>query len=275
MQPSFNSRLHHQLGVGERDVVRGHRNVRLVRLFDDRQIEGWLQLFRPSVPIVDPDLDELGLHLQVVARRLTGFFNRRHRVGHVGSRGVTVGAAARPGDARSGGLEQRGAGHDLVAHLQRHVAPSCTPTAQIRSIDQVADANRGADAVVGQALEVIDQVLTGEVLLRHRAVPIVLVADVTVQVDFRRHHELAGQIDMRGARRHLDLSLPSHPAERVVLNQERGVLDRCTAVAGDEQRTFVDGDAVSAPLSVDDRRARGPDQARNDEHQTRRLHSDH
>ena len=38
VQPSFDTGLHQQLGVRERDVVRGHRQVRLVRLLDDRQI---------------------------------------------------------------------------------------------------------------------------------------------------------------------------------------------------------------------------------------------
>jgi hypothetical protein len=80
---------------------------------------------------------------------------------------------------------------------------------------------------------------------------------------------------VRGARRHLEFPFSTHPGERVVLHQERRVLDRRSAIAGDEQRAFVDDDAVAASLSVDDRRTRDPDQAHHDEHEPRRLQSNH
>jgi hypothetical protein len=121
----------------------------------------------------------------------------------------------------------------------------------------------------------IDQVLAREVLLGHRAVPVVLVADVAVEIDLGRHHELGGQVDVRGAGRHLELSLAPHPREAIVLDEERRPLDRRAAVAGDEQRPFVHRDAVAACLPVDGGRPRRHDQPHREEPDHRRLHSPH
>ena len=75
------------------------------------------------------------------------------------------------------------------------------PPLHVGAVDQIADADGGADAVIGEPLHVIDQVLAGERLLRHRPFGNVLESEVAVQVDHRRHHGLAGEIDARGAGR--------------------------------------------------------------------------
>ena len=153
-------------------------------------------------------------------------------------------------------LKQRGARDDLVPHSQRHVAPLGPAAVQIRTVHQIADADRGADPVIRQALEVVDQVLAGEVLLGHRAVPIVLVADVAVQVDLRRHDGLAGQVDVRGAGRHLNLATPADPRELCRSRRETPSSRSGGAVAGNQPRAFVHGGTAAASLTLDDRRAR-------------------
>ena len=44
----------------------------------------------------------------------------------------------------------------------------------------------GAESVVGEALQMVDQILAREIFLRHRAVDIVLESDVAVEIDLRR-----------------------------------------------------------------------------------------
>jgi hypothetical protein len=50
---------------------------------------------------------------------------------------------------------------------------------------------------------------------------------------------LAGEVHVRGARRRLDLSFSPDRREVIVLDDERGVVDRGTAVAGNEPSAFV------------------------------------
>ncbi|PYS35325.1 MAG: hypothetical protein DMG14_27225 [Acidobacteria bacterium] len=88
----------------------------------------------------------------------------------------------------------------------------------------------------------IDEVLVCEVFLCHRAVELVLVSDVAVQIDLCRHHRLARQVDALCARRYGDFAAPAHTREQVAFGDERGVLDRRTAVTGNEAGAFKDGD---------------------------------
>ena len=85
MQPSLDAEPHQLLRVGERDIVGRDGNVRLLCLFDDRAIQRRRQSLPRAVSVVDPDLDELGLHLHVVARRFPRLLDGRHRIRHVGS----------------------------------------------------------------------------------------------------------------------------------------------------------------------------------------------
>src|SRR5204863_615028 len=85
--------------------------------------------------------------------------------------------------------------HDFIAYFQRHAAPTRSASFHIGAIDKIADADNRADSVIGKTLQMIDQVLAREHLLRHPAVRDVLVAEMAVQIDQRRHYGLAGEID--------------------------------------------------------------------------------
>ena len=104
-------------------------------------------------------------------------------------------ARARPHHAGAGRLELRGARHDLVTQLEHDIAPSGAAAFHVAAVDKVADADGGADTVIGEPLHMIDQVLAREGFLRHRPIGDVLETKVTVQVDHGGHHGLAGEID--------------------------------------------------------------------------------
>jgi len=72
--------------------------------------------------------------------------------------------------------------------------------------------------------------------------------DVAVKIDFCRHDCLAGQIDTGCSSRNLDVALATDARESSVLDDERGVLDRRAAVAGNEPRPFED--RRTGPLSA-------------------------
>jgi hypothetical protein len=63
-------------------------------------------------------------------------------------------------------------------------------------------------------------------------------ADVVVAVDQRRDHRLPCEIDASCSRWDLPFPFSTNPRERLTINEERGVLDRRGAVAGDQSRTF-------------------------------------
>src|SRR4029434_3438257 len=65
------------------------------------------------------------------------------------------------------------------------------------------------------------------------------VTDVRVAVDERGNDGLAGDVDACGTRGRLDLAPPSDAREPRVLDEERGVLNRATAIAHDETRVFT------------------------------------
>src|SRR5262249_7401650 len=119
----------------------------------------------------------------------------------------------RPCDARSGSAKQCSSRNDLLAHFQRHVSPVRSPTVQVRAVHEIADAYDRAESVVGETLQVVDQVVASKVFLGHCAVHIVLISDEAVQVDLRRHDGLPAQIDMNGARGNLDFTPATHAHE--------------------------------------------------------------
>ena len=138
----------------------------------------------------------------------------------------------------------------VVPHAQRHVAPTRPAAVQIRPVDEVADADDRTEPVVGETLQMVDEILAREVLLGHRAVHIVLVSDVAVEIDLGRHDRLARQGDARRAGRDLQIALAADPCEPVVLDDECGVLDRGAAIAGDQPGSFEYRDAGRSGLSV-------------------------
>src|SRR5262249_27087471 len=139
--------------------------------------------------------------------------------------------------------------NDLFADAQRHITPVRSASVEIRTVNEITDANDGAESVIREPLQVVDEVFAREVLLRHRAVPVMLIPDVAVEVDLSGHHGLARQIDVCGAGRHRYLTAPADLRESVVLNEEGGVLDRGAAIARDQSRAFIDRNACSTCLS--------------------------
>ena len=89
-----------------------------------------------------------------------------------------------------------------------------------------AHAHRRRRAVVGVALQLVDQIVARVVRLGVAAVLLVDQPDVVVAVDQRGHDGLARQVHDRGIRRRPPLALAADPREGVALDEEGGVLDR-------------------------------------------------
>ena len=66
----------------------------------------------------------------------------------------------------------------------------------------------------------VDEILAREVFLCHRSIPIVLISEVAVKIDFRRHDCLAGQVDAGGAGRKRNLPASADLLELRVLDKE-------------------------------------------------------
>ncbi len=146
-----------------------------------------------------------------------------------------------PGDARTGGAKQRRARNDLVAHAQRHVAPFGPSAVQVGAVDQISNPNGGAESVGGEALEMVDQILTCVIFLRHGSVRGVLVTEVAMEIDFGGHHGLAGEIDACGSGGDRELATAADAGEESAVDDEGGVFDGRAAVASDESRAFKHG----------------------------------
>ena len=102
-------------------------------------------------------------------------------------------------------------------------------------------AHRRRDAVIGRALQVVDQVgqpvVVGAVRpLRHAGQ-----SHVLVRVDQRRDHRLAGQVHARGTLGRLPLARRANPGEDAVLDEERRPLDRRAAVAVNQSGALEPG----------------------------------
>src|SRR5438093_4554764 len=106
-------------------------------------------------------------------------------------------------------------------------------------MEQVANADHGAESVVGETLQMVDEILAREVLLCHCPIDVVLISDVAVQIDLRRHHGLAGQIDTHRPGWRLHLASPADSRELTILDDERGVLDGHAAVTRNEPRSLA------------------------------------
>src|SRR5579872_1683148 len=111
---------------------------------------------------------------------------------------------------------------------------------QIGAVEQVANPDGRAHPVVGETLQMVDQILSRVVFLGHRAIRVVLVAEVAVKIDLGRHDGLSGEIDAGRAGRHLYFAFAADSGKLCILDNEGGVLDDAT-IAGDEPRAFKDG----------------------------------
>jgi hypothetical protein len=121
---------------------------------------------------------------------------------------------------------------------------------QIGAVFQIANADNRADPVVGETLQVVDEILAREELFGHGSIIHVLVSDVPVEIDHRRHDRLARQIDVHSPGWNLQLTALADSSEQIVLNQEGGVFDGGAAVAGDEAGPFEHGHAGFLSLAV-------------------------
>ena len=92
------------------------------------------------------------------------------------------------------------------------------------------------DAVVREALQILEELLAREVLRRGRE--ILPVAQVGVRFDDARHDRLARQIDPNDPRRGLYLAASADRREPAILHQKGGVFDGRGVVAGKQPCAF-------------------------------------
>src|SRR5207237_566982 len=132
--------------------------------------------------------------------------------------------------------------------LQSDTTPH--PDSLPRAVDKATRRNpspcygRG-EAVIRIAPEVIEQVLTIEIRLRHPPVALVQKSGVAVHVSETRDNGLAGEIDARRALGRLDLALSADGGESIVLDDERRVLDRRASIARDQPCAFEHGRPIA------------------------------
>src|SRR5262245_25063957 len=88
----------------------------------------------------------------------------------------------------------------------------------------------------------VDEILARVGRFRHGPLSYVLVTDVAVEIDHRRHHGLARELDARRSRRDQHVTAPSHYGKPVILDDKGRVLDG-VAIARDEARSFENRDA--------------------------------
>ena len=238
------------------------RQVVLARLVNDCPIQGRRQRLQLSFSIVHPDFHEGDVVFDIVLNGPSSLLFSCHRVHHVISRRVAARSRARPGYPLARGSKQRGIRDDLFLNPERYIAPG--EAARFRhpgipwSLEEiemvgrhdlplckVGNADDRTEPEVRVTLQVVDEILACEVLLRRRPVHHVLVPKVAVHIDLRRHDSLACEIDPRRPRRYLKRTLPPDGGELIVLDNEGGVLDG-GAVACDQPCTFECRDARGA-----------------------------
>ena len=96
-------------------------------------------------------------------------------------------------------------------------------------------------AGVGVAFEMVDDVGAREELLVLNPARRVLVPDVAVEIDERRHHRLAGQVDTDCTSRSLNRARSANTGDAVAFHEECGVLDGGAAITDDDPGTLEQG----------------------------------
>ena len=220
MKKPVDARSHEILCVRQRCDVREHAQVLLVRLVDDRAVQRRIQLLHRAVPIVDPDLDEVGVLHRELANVAPRLLFGRHAVRRVSHRRVRAGVGRR--ETAPGGAHAR-TRMRLVAQPQREIA-AIGPRARDRS-----------DTVVREAIQLVEDGLAREVLGEERRA--LAIAKMRVHVDQRRHDGLSCQVDAIHTGRNLRGALPAGAREPAVLDHERGAFDD-VAGAGDQAGAF-------------------------------------
>ena len=77
------------------------------------------------------------------------------------------------------------------------------------ALGEIGNADHGAETQVRVTLEMVDEVLAREVLLRRGPRDHVLESEVAMHIDLRRHDGLAGEVHSRRPGRHLHFTSPA------------------------------------------------------------------
>ena len=199
--------------------MRDHPNVLHLGLVEDGRIDVRVELHPRAPPLVTrvyPDLQDPD-----AARGLGP-----HHLARLGRAGHPVqppppGVVREPGVRSTAGDPETGrhqvAGPADLAH------PLRLPNLEGDLLEVAAGGDDRADAVVGVAVQMVDEVLAGEVAGAPARVP--LPAEMRVGVDERRHHRAPGQVDDCRLRRRRHLGGAADPHDQIVADQERGLLD--------------------------------------------------
>ncbi len=233
MQEAFDAGPHEEFRIGEIEHVGDCGEPLLVRFVGRCREHLRRQLLLPAIAAVHPNLDEVRLVACEVLHGLARLRYARDRVRHIVS-GRISGPRTRIGKPEPDGADQCRVRNDLGAQLVGQFAYVC------------AGADRGRDAVIGVALQVIDVVLPGKVRLRQLSGDCIEETGMAVRINYRRHHGLAGQIDMCGAGRGRHLPFSTDRCDAAVLDDQSRVFDRGAAVARDEPFPLKNNSAVWA-----------------------------
>ena len=147
-----------------------------------------------------------------------------------------AGAGVRPRQPAPG-REEAGAAERAGFLIPPDVAPHVAGVGAERDDD--------AHPVIRVAVQVVDDVLAG--VVRGVVGQPALEADVTVEVDERRHDRLAGQVDHGGAGRRLDIVQRSDRDDDALIDDQPRRLDRGHARAVDKPRAVVDDRGACRP----------------------------
>ena len=184
MREAVDAGIHEIDRIDVIEDVRVHLQPALVSLVDDRAIQRRRQLRRATVPIVDPDLDDVDVASGELLNGLARFGNGRHLVRHAGIR-RSAGTGVRRSDAATGEQEPRRRRQFPCLLIGAHLIHHVTRLNPLRL--------HNGDAEVERAIEIVDDGLRGVVLAHVGGAA--LKARMHVRGHERRHHGLARQID--------------------------------------------------------------------------------
>ena len=199
-------------GVGQIIDVRDYLLAVLVRFVDDGAVKSRSQFFHLAAAVIHPDLNDVHFLPDQLLHRLARVSIGRHAVGN---RLPVVLAGARVGHRHTASrrAKQRGARHRVGAQFVGRVA---------RVNAQVAG---GGDAVIGEPVQMVNQVFPRVRIRANLAGLHNLPAKVGVGVNQRRNYGLACKVDTRSAFCR-DFALAADLGELAVLNKECRGLDR-------------------------------------------------
>jgi hypothetical protein len=98
----------------------------------------------------------------------------------------------------------------------------------------------------------VDQILSRVIFLCHGSIDGVLVAEVSVKIDLRRHDGPAGKTHTRGSGGNRHLAAAAYAGKDRAFDNERRVFDGRSTIAGDQPRTFEYRSADGRRLALGD-----------------------